>query len=283
MFAVKFLWTIPDVVMWSISKYVRDSWDRRIPYYLRIRNHFASLIEVGALSPGMKLPSERTLRDEFRVTRVTARQALTQLETEGLIYREKRRGWFVSPPRIRYDPTANVSFTECVKSQNRVPGTTVLSKQRLVASTWESERLGIDVGDPIFLIRRLRLVDGRTVLLEYIHVNAARCPDLLDLPLDLSLTELMLERYGITEHRPHISMRPTALGEPEARALGVSIGTPSLYLSRKVYDQFDNVIEFDQEFWRHDALEISVDVQDHRVSSARRQGAGVATRDVGRN
>ena len=283
MFAVKFLWTIPDVIMWSISKYVRDSWDRRIPYYLRIRDHVASLIEVGALSPGMKLPSERMLRDEFRVTRVTARQALAQLETEGLIYREKRRGWFVSQPRILYDPTANVSFTECVISQNRVPGTNVLSKERLVASTWESERLGIDVGDPVFLIRRLRLVDGRTVLLEYIHVNAEWCPDLLDFSLDRSLTELMLERYGITEHRPHIRMRPTALGEPQARALGVSIGTPSLYLSRKVYDQFDNVIEYDQEFWRHDALEICVDVQDHHVSSVQRQGAGVAPRDSGRN
>ncbi len=269
--------------MWSISKYVRDSWDRRVPYYLRIRDHVASLIEVGALSPGMKLPSERTLRDEFRVTRVTARQALTQLETEGLIYREKRRGWFVSQPRIRYDPTANVSFTEYVTSQNRVPGTTVLSKERLLAATWESGLLGVDVGDPFFLIRRLRLVDGRTVVLEYIHVNAERCPDLLDFPLDRSLTELMFERYGITEHRPHISMRPTALGEPQARALGVSIGTPSLYVSRKIYDQFDNVIEFDQEFWRHDALEICVDVQDGRVSPAQRQGTGVALRNVGRN
>jgi DNA-binding GntR family transcriptional regulator len=231
------------------------------------------LIEKGSLGPGKKLPSERELRDRFQITRVTARQALTRLEAEGLIYRENRRGWFVSPPRIQYDPAANVSFTESVMAQGRTPGTRVLSKERMAASTWESQRLGIGVGDPMFLIQRLRSIDGRVVLSERLHVNADRCPGLLDLPLDRSLTELMSEHYGITQYRPSIIMRPTALVEPHAQALGVSPGTPSLYLSRVIYDQFDNVLEFDQEFWRHDALEICVNIHSH-PSPARADGVG---------
>jgi len=56
--------------------------------------------------------------DAFGITRMTIRQALFQLEAEGLIYRLNRRGWFVSPPRLCYDPTANMSFTENALAYN---------------------------------------------------------------------------------------------------------------------------------------------------------------------
>jgi len=225
---------------------------------MRFRDHFAAMIEAGTLAPGTKLPSERALAEEFSLTRVTVRQALIRMEAEGLIFREERRGWFVSPPRVRYDPTANTSFTESITEQGRVAGTTVLSKQRVAASQWESAHLGCAVGDPIFVISRLRTVDGRAVLVEQIHVKAARCPGLLECPLDRSMTDLMAEKFGIVEHRAQINMRPTVLSEIPAKALGVAVGTPSLYLSRAILDQFNEVVELDQEFWRHDAIDICV-------------------------
>jgi DNA-binding GntR family transcriptional regulator len=180
------------------------------------------------------------------------------MEAEGLIFREERRGWFVSPPRVCYDPTANTSFTESISRQGRVAGTTILSKQQLSASESLAALLDCAVGDPIFIINRLRTVDSRAVLVEQIHVKARRCPGLLDFPLDQSMTGLMAEKFGIIEHRTQINMRPTALPEIPARALGVAVGTPSLYISRAILDQFNEVIELDQEFWRHDAIDISV-------------------------
>ncbi|MFV2032880.1 MAG: UTRA domain-containing protein [Gammaproteobacteria bacterium] len=216
------------------------------------------MIEAGTLAPGAKLPPERTLSDEFSINRVTVRQALARMEAEGLVFREERRGWFVSPPRVYYDPTANTSFTESVSRQGRVAGTTILSKQEVSASLWLSTLLDCAVGDPIFIINRLRTVDGRAVLVEQIHVKAKRCPGLLDYSLDQSMTDLMAEKFGIIEHRTQINMRPTALPEAPAKALGVVVGTPSLYLSRAILDQFNEVIELDQEFWRHDAIDICV-------------------------
>ena len=109
-------WTRPMTQNWSISEGARKFWDRRVPYYLRVRDHFASLIEAGTLAPQSRLPSERVVGAAFGITRMTVRQALFQLEAEGLIYRLNRRGWFVSPPRLRYDPTANLSFKSPVWS-----------------------------------------------------------------------------------------------------------------------------------------------------------------------
>ena len=216
------------------------------------------MIEAETLAPGSKLPPERALAEEFDISRVTVRQALIRMEAEGLIFREERRGWFVSPPRVHYDPTTNISFTESIAEQGRVAGTTVLSKQQVAASQWISTLLGCAVGAPIFIINRLRTVDGRAVLVEQIHIKAERCPGLLDYSLDQSLTDLMSEKFGIIEHRSQISMRSTALSDVPAKALGVAVGTPSLYLSRAIHDQFNEVVEFDQEFWRHDAIDICV-------------------------
>ena len=257
-------WTIPESQSWSIPIESRKSWDQRIPYYVRIRDHIAALVEAGALAPGEKLPPERVLQSQFKVTRNTIRQALIQMEIEGLAYRERRRGWFISPPRITYDPTTNASFTESVARQGRIPGTEVLSKERVVAGTWEAAKLGCTVGDSVFLVRRLRSVDGRVVLIEHLYVNASRCPDLLDFPLDSSLTQFMSEHYGIIECRTQVSMRPTTMPKSQAQALGVAVGMPSLCISRVIRDQSDQIIEFDQEFWRHDALEINVDLQTTR-------------------
>jgi len=128
------------------------------------------------------------------------------------------------------------------------------------------------VGDPIYVISRLRAVDGRAVLVERAHIRAERCPGLLDHPLDQSLTDLLAEKYGIVEHRVHIAMRPTATFEMPAKALGVATGTPGLYISRTILDQFNEVFEFDEEIWRHDAIEICVSstgTQDRQNGSAK--------------
>ena len=216
------------------------------------------MIEAGTLAPGSKFPPERALAEDFSITRMTVRQALMRMEAEGLIFREDRRGWFVSPPRVRYDPTANTSFTESIAEQGRIAGTTVLSSQRVAASQWESTHLGCSIGAPVFVISRLRTVDERAVLVEKIHVNAERCPSLLDYRLDQSMTGLMAKEFGIIEHRAQINMRPAALSEEPARALGVAVGTPGLYLSRTIVDQHNEVVELDEEFWRHDAIDISI-------------------------
>ena len=225
---------------------------------MRIRDHFENMIETGALTTGSRLPPERVLAEEFSVTRVTARQALMRLEAEGLIFREERRGWFVSPPRVSYDPTANTSFTECISEQGRVAGTTVLATHQVKASPWQSTHLDCKVGDPVFVINRCRSVDGRAVLVEKIHIRAERCPDLLNFPLDQSMTSLLAREFDIIEHRAQIDMRPTALSEGPAKTLGVAVGTPGLYLSRTIRDQYNDIVELDEEFWRHDAISISI-------------------------
>ena len=223
-----------------------------------IRDYILSLIEQKHLNQQSKLPSERVLCERFAITRITLRQALTQLETEGLIYRQHHKGWFVSPPRILYDPTKNLSFTEFVLKQHREPHNRILLAERHDATAWEKNSLELPEDEQqVYHLRRLRSVDGRAVMVEHLHINAARCNGLLECPIEQSVTEVLRKHYGIVISRSSVRLHSTALTESQAKDLNVASGTPSIYVIRTNYDQHGNIIEVDQEFWRHDALEIT--------------------------
>ena len=68
--------------------------NRKPKLYVRVRNQLADDIANGVLKPNDSLPSERQLSERFEVSRMTARQALIQLEKEGLAYTNGTRSRF---------------------------------------------------------------------------------------------------------------------------------------------------------------------------------------------
>jgi len=230
------------------------------PHYLMLRDQIAQRIDDGALAPGTKLPSERQLQGSAGIARGTIREALFQLEAEGMIYRRDRSGWYVSPPAITYDPTRWAGFMSYVSEQGRTPSTETLSKEEVAAAPVAAEVFGCAVGDRLYGIKRLRRIDGRPVLVEQITVDPGLAPDLLTHSLDHSLTAVLREHYGVSVTRNRVDMRPCALVREAAEALGVKSGTPGLLVVRTSYDAKSRVVEFDQEYWRHDAIRIHVDL-----------------------
>ncbi|MGY4533125.1 DNA-binding GntR family transcriptional regulator [Pseudomonas sp. TE3786] len=230
--------------------------------FLRIRDQLAADLAQGVLAPQGKLPVERELAERFGCTRVTLRQALQQLEVEGLIYRENRRGWYVCPPRIRYDPTRITGFMDYVSAQGRTPHTECLRAEQRPAGTWLANRMGLASADePVFFLQRRRWVDGRPVLLELNALVANWCPELLQADLNTSLTALLRERFGRVQSRCELTMHPGTVNEEQAELLQLTPGSSSFYLERLNFGESDQPVEFDQEFWRPDALAVVVDTR----------------------
>ena len=67
-----------------------------VPMYVQIEEHLKNRIKQGEFTVGMAIPSERELTEMFDVSRMTVRQSITNLVTEGLLYREKGRGTYVA-------------------------------------------------------------------------------------------------------------------------------------------------------------------------------------------
>jgi DNA-binding GntR family transcriptional regulator len=230
------------------------------PQYLALRNRIAEGIARGRLAPGVRLPSERQLQLNTNAARGTIREALSQLEAEGLVYRRDRSGWYVSPPAVTYDPTRWAGFMTYVTEQGRVPGTETLSKETAPASPALADIFRVSPGTPLYDITRRRSIDGRTVLIERIMVDPALAPGLLAHSLDASLTQLLADHYHLAVARNRIDMKPCALTGATADALGVNPGTPGLLVVRSSFDAAGRVVNYDHEYWRHDAIRVHVDL-----------------------
>ncbi|MBK4998102.1 GntR family transcriptional regulator [Pseudomonas sp. S31] len=234
-----------------------NTWRASQPHYLRIRDQLVADLGNGRLGADSKLPAERELAQRFGCTRVTLRQALQLLETDGMIYRQDRRGWFVSPPRIRYDPTGIIGFMDYVALQGRTPRTECLHAERRPAGAWLAKRMGLEhAEEPVFYLQRRRWVDQRPVLLECNVLVADWCPQLLEADLNTSLTTLLRERFGRVQSRSELCMYPGTMNDFQAERLQVSPGSSSFYLERLNYGEHGQPVEFDQEFWRPDALAV---------------------------
>lgn len=232
-----------------------------MPHYLALRDQFALRMERGRLGAGSKLPSERDLQAETGAARGTIREALFQLQAEGLIYRRDRSGWYISPPAVTYEPIRWTDFMRSVTEQGRTPSTETLAKVVTPATVALADIFRVAPGTPLYDITRRRAVDGRAVLMEHIIVDPALAPGLLEHSLDTSLSRLLASTYGVRSVRNRIDMRPCALVKEVADALSVKPGTPGLLLVRTGLMADGRVVEYDQEYWRHDAIRVHIDLK----------------------
>jgi DNA-binding GntR family transcriptional regulator len=229
-------------------------------HYLGVRDRIAAHIHAGDLIANACLPSERQLQTGTGAARGTVRAALFQLEAEGLIYRRDRSGWYVSPPPVIYDPTHWDGFMTYVAAQGRTPKTELLDAHAIAATVHLAEIFGLEIGATLFELRRRRHIDDRAVLIETIYVDPRLTPDLLDHNLDGSLTQVLRHHYDISVARNRIEMQPCALTQDEAQALNIKSGLPGLLVRRISTDSQGRVVEYDLEYWRHDALTVRVEV-----------------------
>lgn len=211
------------------------------PLYEALATYLRRAISTGTYGPGHHLPSESDLRAEHGVSRSTIRRALDQLQREGLIYSDPRRGWFVREIRplvwrasrpernVRTDVSPMDSWSLDVRDQGREPGeqisVTIETAQPRIA-----ERLQIQAGEPVVVRKRHRFVDGDLFLTadtyyphELVAGSVIAQPKEV-LPGVWHAMEELGHGWDDACRRDETSARPA--GMQEAATFGVSAGTP---------------------------------------------------------
>ncbi len=132
----------------------------RVPRYHRIAQSLRERIQAGALTPGARLDNQRSLAREFGVTLMTLRHALELLERDGLITRRHGLGTFVARPSIDYDILNLRAFAGDLTALGEDVATRFLRSAFTRADRPVARALGLRPGERVFLLERLRLVDG---------------------------------------------------------------------------------------------------------------------------
>lgn len=153
-------------------------------------------IQSGVYQPGQLLPSIADLAVELNVGRSTIREALTRVETMGIVEIQHGKGVLVAEPKIDFSSRVK-SFSETIREQGMIPGARVLSKGIEPATAEMAEKLGIQAGESVVHLMRLRLANDLPLAVENSFVPCQLFPNLLEQPnVGGSLYELFHEVYG---------------------------------------------------------------------------------------
>jgi GntR family transcriptional regulator len=224
------------------------------PVHAQIEDWLAGAIGTGQLSAGDRLPTEHDLAEWLGVSRMTLRHALGELAQRGLVVRAVGRhgGTFVAEPRLDQDVTTLAGFSEQLRRHGMVAGARVLAAAQVQAGPAAAAALGLRPGDPVCEVRRLRLADGRPMVLEHSQFPAALFPGLLNCRLDGSLYELLAQRFGQQPHRARESFEPVIAGVREAEALETEEGAPLMLVERTAYARSGTALEYARDLLRGD-------------------------------
>jgi GntR family transcriptional regulator len=167
-------------------------------------------------------------------------------------------GTFVAEAKLEQDLTTLAGFSEQLRRHGKVAGARVLAAGSIPASAAAAAALELGQGEPVIEVRRIRLADGRPIVIEHSQFPAALFPGLLDCRLDGSLYELLEERYGQRPHRARESLEPVIAGVREAEALEVDEGAPLMLVERTAYSVTGRPLEFARDRFRGDRTKVVV-------------------------
>ncbi len=224
--------------------------------YVKINQVIAEQIEQGMLEPGQKLPSERKLAESFDTTRVTLREALSLLETEGLIYREDRRGWFISYPRLRLDLTACDDFTQSASAQQRKPLVKTLLRKTSLANKAATQLLSLKPFSEVHQQDQIFMLENRPVCFATYWISSDHFNHFFAEEFDQGVISRCTEHYGVNIDRVEYRVTTTALLGDICQLLHATPGTPALVVTRRFYNAEDNVVLAEVMHWRHNAIQI---------------------------
>src|SRR5712691_612485 len=225
-----------------------------LPAHAQIEDRVAEAIAAGRLRPGDRLPGERELSEQLGVSRMTLRQALGSLERRGMVVRARGRygGTFVAEQKIERDMSTFAGLTAQLHRQGHTAGARVLSAREGPAGRRTAEALGLEPGEDVSEVVRVRLSEGAPIALERSLFSVARFPGLIAHDLDGSLYELLADRYGAEPVRAVERIEPVVAGRDETEALGCKPGAPLLLVERTAFDSEDVAVEFARDVFRGD-------------------------------
>lgn len=243
-----------------MNSIIRDS---KLPLYHQLYEILRRNIVHGDWQPGDMLPPESELIDQYQVSRITVRQALETLVNEGLIYRERGRGTFVSHPTVEQGLTGIISFTEDMRQRGFQPSIKILATGLISAPKEIAERLQIEPGEELARLERLRLADGEPMSIEESYLVHRVCPGILQGDYaQTPLREALAQNYGIRLVRARQVIRAMSATRKLANKLSIPVNSALLFIERVSYSQQNIPVEFLRLYHRGDRYALYNELKD---------------------
>lgn len=193
-------------------------------------------IVTGHYPAGTALPTEEDLCQYFGVSRITARRALGDLETQGLVQRRQGLGTFVRADLPLMREAATLSFVDSLHKTAAETKVEVLSVKLEQAPASISALLRLDDEERALHALRLRKTRDITLMVSDAWVPPQFAKAITASSLKKKALYEILMSQGIKFGRVIQEITAVAADPTYAQWLHTEVGMPLLKLTRLVYD-----------------------------------------------
>jgi DNA-binding GntR family transcriptional regulator len=204
--------------------------------YESVKAEVRQRITSGVYLPGAKIPSERELISEFRVSAITVRRAIRDLTGDELLFSRQGLGVFVTDSRhVIRALTSDIMTTleDDMRRAGVVPGLKVLSLE-LTREPTMADRLGLPSDSRLYRLQKIILGDGHPVVLDTAFLSRALGDALRPEITEERFLFPLLVTHGLSIDHVRFRVTGDTVTAGDAAALGLTRDFPTLVLDYTV-------------------------------------------------
>lgn len=233
-----------------------------IPKYFQLARILKERIQRQEYAGGEQIPSEAELCASFQVSRITVREAINRLVSEGYLERRQGKGTYVAHQKLRRNIARIYSFSNDMSHLGLEPSSRVLALRVEDAEAEDAERLKLPQENRrVTLISRVRLANKIPVLVETTLIPEYLCSGLVEKDLESgSLYGILTEQYSLVLQRAEETYEAIIMAKEDALLFGFdpAVPRPGLAIRNITYLQNGLPIEYTSSVGRGDLLTLAI-------------------------
>jgi GntR family transcriptional regulator len=235
-----------------------------IPKYIQLAKILRDKIARQEYKAEQQIPTESELCDQYKVSRITVRQAINRLVQENYLDRRQGRGTYVVHQKLRRNIAKVYSFTHDMVSLGLKPSSHTLELEVQEADPELAEKMRLPENNRLMTkIRRVRLANGTPILVETSLIPEFLCPGLATKDLEKgSLYQILTEEYRVLPHHAEETYESIIMSKKDAEILECGTGRPrpAFSIQRITYLENGAPIELTRSVGRGDLLTLAINM-----------------------
>ncbi|WP_042477254.1 GntR family transcriptional regulator [Bacillus ndiopicus] len=223
---------------------------------LRVKDYLLQGILNGTFSLDDKMPSELVLVEQFKVPRIKIRNVYEFIEKMGYIYSKQGVGRFLKHQRktLEVVMTGDVSFSEKMRKQTANYKSVVTKLERVPANHEIYNKPQIVPEHTVYLVERLRYIDGEPAALHRSYIIADNFPQIKQANNRLTSMYSFYKSNGINMfHSTFSNLSVSFPNELERALLSCEVLVPLVKVESDNWDKEQNqLLEYTEIIYRTD-------------------------------
>ncbi|WP_416149986.1 GntR family transcriptional regulator [Salipaludibacillus sp. HK11] len=232
-----------------------------IPIYHQLEEYIKQLIESGQLIPGDVLPSEREYSEMYGISRMTVRQAMTNLVNDRFLFRVKGKGTFVMEKKIEQDLQGLTSFSEEMNARGMKASSKLISFNIMPAPLKLANLLGIKEHDQIYEVVRIRIAEEIPMALERTYISVNLVQGLTNEIVQNSLYKYIEDTLQMKIADATQVIEASIANEQEIKYLEIPEQSPIMIMERSSRLENQTVFEVVRSSYRADRYKFMIDLK----------------------